>query len=406
MGVSRRPSFIIHNKKTKNPALNEKLLRRRVCLAQTEIVNKNFFYAAAIVAKLLFCTAADIYIAVFVFRFVRNGRFFGFWAKKMSSDNLDSGCSTCDSEKSDTDLAATNHLLGLINVDNSPRSPPQIQKNCFGSSTSGESRSSSQESFAKILNFNHNSAGVAGSAPTAEPKSPGAVSSNGGTPNSRRRSKIATGAEKIRFRFPAVKFFSNKKKSWPNLNSSTVSSTNGVVLNEFNGDIINNSIETTANIGESNPMNGFGLFRIKNMTRYSSLEHSDPEIRADESNPTDPLMCDRRRKACRLPSKEDPGPQREILGVFCDPTAVFGASATTPSPATTTSKSISCPTISNPSNGTKLKFVREGQIQICKLNHPRTVLGKLTSSKLLRRWENHFLVLDDDEISSKTVKKI
>lgn len=50
-----------------------------------------------------------------------------------------------------------------------------------------------------------------------------------------------------------------------------------------------------------------------------------------------------------------------------------------------------------------LKLLSEGDIQLCRITHSGTVIGKILSSKFLRRWETHHLYLNDAQISSKTV---
>uniref|UniRef100_A0A8C4RC17 C-Maf inducing protein n=1 Tax=Eptatretus burgeri TaxID=7764 RepID=A0A8C4RC17_EPTBU len=52
--------------------------------------------------------------------------------------------------------------------------------------------------------------------------------------------------------------------------------------------------------------------------------------------------------------------------------------------------------------GVRYKLLHEGDLQLCLLRHPRSVLSKLLSSKLLRRWEPHRLVLTDSCICSGT----
>ncbi|XP_063221061.1 C-Maf-inducing protein-like isoform X2 [Bacillus rossius redtenbacheri] len=54
------------------------------------------------------------------------------------------------------------------------------------------------------------------------------------------------------------------------------------------------------------------------------------------------------------------------------------------------------------SAGPRFKLLREGDVQVCYLNHTRTVISKILSSKFLRRWETHHLYLNDSCISSKT----
>ncbi|KAK7114811.1 C-Maf-inducing protein-like [Littorina saxatilis] len=52
--------------------------------------------------------------------------------------------------------------------------------------------------------------------------------------------------------------------------------------------------------------------------------------------------------------------------------------------------------------GPKHKLITEGDIQVCRLNHTRTIVSKIMNSKYLRRWESHKLVLDHSEIRSTT----
>ncbi|XP_076321319.1 C-Maf-inducing protein-like isoform X3 [Tachypleus tridentatus] len=64
----------------------------------------------------------------------------------------------------------------------------------------------------------------------------------------------------------------------------------------------------------------------------------------------------------------------------------------------------SSPSRSLPSSplGPRFKLLHEGEFHVCRLNHTRTVISKILSSKFLRRWENHRLILSDNEIRSKT----
>jgi len=51
----------------------------------------------------------------------------------------------------------------------------------------------------------------------------------------------------------------------------------------------------------------------------------------------------------------------------------------------------------------RCKLLWEGDIQLCRLNHTRTIVSKIMNSKYLRRWESHHLLLDSCEIRSTTV---
>lgn len=53
--------------------------------------------------------------------------------------------------------------------------------------------------------------------------------------------------------------------------------------------------------------------------------------------------------------------------------------------------------------GPRHKLITEGDIQVCRLNHTRTIVSKIVNSKYLRRWESHKIVLDHSEIRSTTV---
>lgn len=54
----------------------------------------------------------------------------------------------------------------------------------------------------------------------------------------------------------------------------------------------------------------------------------------------------------------------------------------------------------------RCKLISEGDIQLCRLNHTRTIVSKIMNSKYLRRWESHHLLLDSCEIRSNTVDNV
>lgn len=51
----------------------------------------------------------------------------------------------------------------------------------------------------------------------------------------------------------------------------------------------------------------------------------------------------------------------------------------------------------------RFQLIHEGDLQVCLLNHTRTIVSKVLSSKFLRRWESHHVVLGDTHLSSRTV---
>lgn len=54
------------------------------------------------------------------------------------------------------------------------------------------------------------------------------------------------------------------------------------------------------------------------------------------------------------------------------------------------------------STGPKYKLIVDADVQVCRLNHTRTIVSKIMNSKYLRRWEGHHIVLDDNEIRSNS----
>lgn len=53
----------------------------------------------------------------------------------------------------------------------------------------------------------------------------------------------------------------------------------------------------------------------------------------------------------------------------------------------------------------QLRMIREVDVTVCYLNHTNTIISKILSSKYLRRWENHQISLQDDCITSNTVRR-
>lgn len=55
--------------------------------------------------------------------------------------------------------------------------------------------------------------------------------------------------------------------------------------------------------------------------------------------------------------------------------------------------------------GPKFKLLHEGDIQVCRLNHSRTLISKVLSSKFLRRWEAHHISMGEFQMFSQTVSR-
>lgn len=55
------------------------------------------------------------------------------------------------------------------------------------------------------------------------------------------------------------------------------------------------------------------------------------------------------------------------------------------------------------STGTRYPLVNEGECQVCRISHQKSLLQKIIFSKPLRKWENHRIVLSDSHVTSCTV---
>ncbi|XP_076387311.1 C-Maf-inducing protein isoform X2 [Megachile rotundata] len=86
---------------------------------------------------------------------------------------------------------------------------------------------------------------------------------------------------------------------------------------------------------------------------------------------------------CLPAARSCPNLERQSAG--CSPISGSSSSSLSPGPV-----------------GPRFKPVEEGDIQVCFLNHTKTLVRKILSSKFLRRWETHHLYLNDTCISSKT----
>ena len=63
----------------------------------------------------------------------------------------------------------------------------------------------------------------------------------------------------------------------------------------------------------------------------------------------------------------------------------------------------SSPSCKSQQLGPKHKLISEADVQVCRLNHTRTIVSKIMNSRYLRRWESHRVVLEHNEIKSNTV---
>ena len=52
----------------------------------------------------------------------------------------------------------------------------------------------------------------------------------------------------------------------------------------------------------------------------------------------------------------------------------------------------------------RYKLLIDGVVQICRVPHAKNIIEKTRFSRFLRRWEDHHIHLDQNEIHSKTVR--
>ncbi|XP_076245591.1 C-Maf-inducing protein isoform X2 [Calliopsis andreniformis] len=105
---------------------------------------------------------------------------------------------------------------------------------------------------------------------------------------------------------------------------------------------------------------------------------------SEKSSRIDTLKPEGLDSSCSLPAARScPNLERQSAGY----TSVSGSSSSSHSPGPI---------------GPRFKPVEEGDIQLCLLNHSKTLVRKILSSLFLRRWETHHLYLNDTGISSKT----
>lgn len=104
----------------------------------------------------------------------------------------------------------------------------------------------------------------------------------------------------------------------------------------------------------------------------------------DSSPGVDSLKPEGLDAGCLPAARSCPNLERQSAGC----SSASGSSSPSPSPGPA---------------GPRFKPLEEGDIQVCYLNHTRTLVRKILSSKFLRRWETHHLYLNDACLSSKTL---
>jgi len=52
----------------------------------------------------------------------------------------------------------------------------------------------------------------------------------------------------------------------------------------------------------------------------------------------------------------------------------------------------------------RYKLLTDGLVQVCRVPHARNIIEKIRFSRFLRRWEDHYIILANNEILSQTVR--
>lgn len=52
----------------------------------------------------------------------------------------------------------------------------------------------------------------------------------------------------------------------------------------------------------------------------------------------------------------------------------------------------------------RYKLLTEGLVQVCRVPHAKNILEKIRFSRFLRRWEDHYITLDQSDILSRNVR--
>lgn len=52
----------------------------------------------------------------------------------------------------------------------------------------------------------------------------------------------------------------------------------------------------------------------------------------------------------------------------------------------------------------RYKLLTEGLVQVCRVPHAKNIIEKIRFSRFLRRWEDHYIDLNQADITSRTVR--
>lgn len=54
----------------------------------------------------------------------------------------------------------------------------------------------------------------------------------------------------------------------------------------------------------------------------------------------------------------------------------------------------------------RYKLLTEGPVQVCRVPHAKNIIEKIRFSRFLRRWEDHYINLNQSDITSRNVRRI
>lgn len=107
-------------------------------------------------------------------------------------------------------------------------------------------------------------------------------------------------------------------------------------------------------------------------------------------------------------SRQTTEPRSSYYGLKQDDSINLAAASNmiTTAPTTTTSATTSntiCMFIDGHRIQQRFKLLTDGLMQVCRVPHAKNILEKIRFSRFLRRWEDHHVHLEQNEISSQTV---
>lgn len=89
-------------------------------------------------------------------------------------------------------------------------------------------------------------------------------------------------------------------------------------------------------------------------------------------------------------------------GIYYDSLSLKSSNNLATGPVHSTANGL-CLSANGRRNQQRYKLVTDGVVQICRVPHAKNIIEKIRFSRFLRRWETHYINLNQNDISSETV---